>query len=57
MLNGKDQKTESDETSETVLISKKAGKRIAAGEQVILQIRNSDGTLSQPFSFTRPAGQ
>ena len=57
LLNGKQQKTESDETSPTAaLISKKAGKRIAVGDQAIIQVQNSDGTLSLPFSFTRPAG-
>jgi hypothetical protein len=38
----------------TMLVSKKAGKDIDKGSAVILQVKNPDGTLSEPFSFTRP---
>lgn len=55
LLNGKKQKTANDEQQpNTILIGKKAGKKISPGEEVIIQIRNSDGALSQVFSFTRP---
>jgi uncharacterized delta-60 repeat protein len=57
LLNGKKQKTANDEQNpDTTLIGKKAGKKIARGEAVTLQIRNSDGALSQEFRFTRPNG-
>jgi hypothetical protein len=39
-----------------MLIAKKSGKKIAPGETVTLQVRNSDGALSAPFSFSRPIG-
>jgi len=38
----------------TMLVSKKAGKDIDRGGTVVLQVKNPDGTLSEPFSFTRP---
>lgn len=38
----------------TLLSSKKAGKSIARGSTVRLQVRNPDGTLSEVFEFTRP---
>jgi Reeler domain len=38
---------------DTILISKKGGKEIARGQTVKLQVKNPDGTLSEPFSFTR----
>jgi hypothetical protein len=40
----------------TLLIAKKAGKKIPAGDTVSLKVRNADGTESEAFSFTRPAG-
>jgi hypothetical protein len=56
LLDGKKQKkTVNDEINpSTMLIAKKAGKTIESGATVTLQVRNLDGTLSDPFSFTRP---
>jgi hypothetical protein len=55
-LNGKKQKKTSNDEADpsTILIAKKAGKNIARGSTVILEVRNLDGVLSPPFSFTRP---
>lgn len=48
-------KTTNDELNLTTsLIAKKAGKQIAPGQSVTLQIMNPDGTLSETFTFTRP---
>ena len=33
---------------------KKAGKKIAPGSTVTLTVRNPDGTVSAPFTYTRP---
>jgi hypothetical protein len=56
ILNDENQKTAFDElTATTLLIGTKAGKRIAPGESVRLKVRNSDGTESAEFSYTRPA--
>jgi hypothetical protein len=53
-LNGEQQQTENDETSpNTLLVSRKAGKKIFAGQTVTIQVRNPDGRMSNPFSFTR----
>lgn len=38
----------------TLLVSKKAGKDIERGSAMNLQVKNPDGTLSEPFLFTRP---
>jgi hypothetical protein len=38
----------------SMLVSKKAGKEIDRGSTVKLQVKNPDGTLSEPFGFTRP---
>ena len=55
LLNGDPQKTANDETNPTtLLIAKKAAKRIAAGDTVSLQVRNPDGTVTDEFRFTRP---
>ena len=56
LLDGKKQKkTVNDEVNpSTMLIAKKAGKTIDHGSTVTLQVRNLDGTVSDPFSFTRP---
>jgi acetyl esterase/lipase len=55
LLDGNKQKTANDDQNPTtVLIGKKAGKKISQGQTVGLQVRNPDGTLSAPFSFTRP---
>jgi hypothetical protein len=42
------------ETPSSMLFAKKAGKDIPKGATVILQVKNPDGTASEPFSFTRP---
>jgi hypothetical protein len=56
LVNGKKaKKTSNDETNpSSMMTSKKAGKSIAPGDTVILEVRNLDGTMSPPFSFTRP---
>lgn len=55
LMDGVKQKTVNDDQNPTtVLIGKKAGKKIAGGQTVILQVRNSYGRLSEPLSFTRP---
>ena len=36
-----------------ILIAKKAGKLIAWGQTIMLQVRNLNGSLSPEFSFTR----
>jgi N-acetylneuraminic acid mutarotase len=56
ILNDEKQKTANDElTATTLLIGKKAGNWIGPGETVRLKVRNSDGTESVEFSYTRPA--
>jgi len=53
-LNGDKQKTSNDDASPTtILIAKKAGKKINAGDTVTLQVRNSDNSLSTEYQFTR----
>ncbi len=56
LLDGaKQKKTVNDDGNpSTMLVAKKSGKNIDHGATVTLQIRNLDGTLSEPFSFTRP---
>jgi hypothetical protein len=49
------QKTLNDEQNPNgMLFGKKAGKKISGGQTVTLQVRNSDGSLSNQFRFTRP---
>jgi WD40 repeat protein len=56
LLNDEKQKSVNDELSPTtLLVCKKAGKFIGGGETVRLKVRNSDGTESAEFAFTRPA--
>ena len=43
-----------EETPSTMVVAKKAGKEIAHGSTVILQVKNPDGALSNAFTFTRP---
>ncbi len=51
LLNGEEQKSKNDEQNpQTILIGKKAGKKIKAGDRV--QVRNPDGAVSQEFTFT-----
>jgi hypothetical protein len=54
LLNGDEQGTSNDEDFSHMLRCKKAGKKIAPGATVTLRVLNPDGTLSDPFSFTRP---
>jgi len=56
LLNGEPQKTRNDaSTSNLLIIAPKAGKKTRPGESVSLQVRNSDGTLSDVLLFARPA--
>lgn len=56
LIDSEPQKTANDEQSPTtLLIGKKAGKIINSGQNVTLQVRNSDGSLSNEFRFTRAA--
>lgn len=56
LINGeKQKKTFNDEVTPSImLIARKSGKNIAPGETATLQVRNSDGSMSNQFSFTRP---
>ena len=55
LINGEAQKTRNDDQNPLgALIGKKAGKKIGRGQTVTLQVRNTDGTLSNAFRFTRP---
>lgn len=52
----KQKKTKNDAANPTTaLVAKKSGKKIAAGQRVILQVRNPDGNSSQEFSYAPPA--
>jgi len=54
LVNGEEQKTKNDETSaSSMLIARKAGKSIAPGQSVVIQVRNPDGTFSNEFNFVR----
>jgi uncharacterized delta-60 repeat protein len=54
-LDEEKQKTANDsEHPDTILIGKKAGKKIAPGQTVMLRVKCPDGRLSNEFSFTRP---
>ena len=54
LLDGERQKTKNDlQDPNRRLIAKKAGKRVGSGQTVAVQVRNSDGSLSTPFVFTR----
>jgi hypothetical protein len=54
LVNGQEQKTQNDESNPmSLLIANKAGKSIAPGQSVMIQVRNSDGSLSETVSFTR----
>jgi pimeloyl-ACP methyl ester carboxylesterase len=55
LMDGDQQKSANDDQNPaTTLIGKKAGRFIAPGQTVVLMVRNSDGSLSNGFSFTRP---
>lgn len=54
ILNEVEQQTVNDaETPVTMLISKKAGKKIKPAQEVTIQVRNPDGTLSEAYRFVR----
>jgi hypothetical protein len=56
VIGGADLPTTNDsQDPSSMLVSKKGGKRITPGQQVTIQVRNSDGTMSNPYSYTRPA--
>jgi beta-glucanase (GH16 family) len=52
LMDGERQKTLRDDIPST-LIGKKVAKKIAPGQTVTLQVRNSDGELTDEFAFTR----
>jgi hypothetical protein len=57
LLNGDPQRTANDsQNPANDLIAKKAGRLINPGQIVTLQVKNAGGSLSNQFSFTRPAG-
>src|SRR5262249_16850949 len=54
LLGGDEQGTlQENQNPRTILVGKKTGKKIHTGDTVTIQVRNSDGTLSNQFSFTR----
>jgi len=54
LINNEELETQNDTLlPSTVLISKKAGKKIAVGQTVTIRVRNADGQLSDGFAFTR----
>ena len=55
LVDGESRKTRNDEESPRMrLMAKKAGKFIAVGQTVTIQVLKSDGALSDGFSFTKP---
>jgi hypothetical protein len=55
LLNGDAERTAGDsQNPATLLVARKAGKHIAPGQTVTLQVKNGDGSVSNQFSFTRP---
>jgi photosystem II stability/assembly factor-like uncharacterized protein len=54
LVGGVEQRSKNDQSNPaTVLVAKKAAKSIAQGQSVTIQVRNSDGLISETFSFTR----
>jgi hypothetical protein len=53
LVDGQEQKTKFDRESPGTLIGKKTGKKLPRSQPVTLQVRNSDGLLSNELSFTR----
>ena len=50
LLNGEEQKSKNDQQNpQTILIGKKAGKKVMAGDR--LQVRNPNGSISAEFTF------
>jgi hypothetical protein len=55
LIDGREQSTANDPDNQTsMLIGKKAGKKIAAGQHVMISVRNADGTQSDEYPFTKP---
>ena len=55
MIDGQEQQTTSDPDSPTTrLTARKAGKQIARGQEVMIRVKNNDGSLSLEFGFARP---
>jgi glucose/arabinose dehydrogenase len=54
LLNGADQRTLYDDQSPGMLLARRAAKGLISGQQVVLQVRNSNGMLSPEFSFAKP---
>jgi hypothetical protein len=55
LLDGQEQKTKNEASNPMgLLFGKKVGKKVKRGQTVIVQVRNSDGTLSNELSFSRP---
>jgi hypothetical protein len=55
LVDGVEQKTSNDgQNPGGALLAKKGGKKIKRGRTVTLQVRNSDGGLSNAFPFSRP---
>jgi len=56
-LNGEKQKTANDSSSPTTtLVCKKAGKLVAPGQEVTIQVRDANGKVSFPLSVVRTPG-
>lgn|SRR5215813_10916189 len=56
LIDGVEQRTRNDESDPaTVLIGKKSAKSFAPGQKVSIQVRSSDGLISETFSFTLPS--
>ena len=54
LLAGQEQKTANDSQSpSTRLIGKKAGKKVKPGKQVMIQVKNPDGAVSERYLFIR----
>lgn len=54
MVEDREYKTSNDAASPaSLLISKKAGKKLPRGQAVMIRIKNSDGIMSPEYSFTR----
>ena len=54
LLNNLEQATQNDDSNPaTVLIARKAGKKIAPGQTVTIRVRDADSKLSDGFTFTR----
>jgi hypothetical protein len=55
LVNGEEVVTKPDSNDPTrLLISKKGGKKIKAGQTATIQVRNPDGQLSNEVTYTRP---